>query len=71
MHDGRFNNIDAVLNHYNLGLVNSSTVSPMMKNVADGGVNLPPSAVADLKAFLLTLNDYDFIANPAFMDPAQ
>ena len=71
MHDGRFKTIDEVLNHYNTGLVNSATVSPMMKNVADGGLNLPPSAIADLKAFLLTLNDYDFVTNPAFTDPGE
>lgn len=69
MHDGRFATIDDVINHYSEGLVWSSTIDPLMKNVSVGGVHLSPQEKADLKAFLLTLNDPDFLTNPAFQSP--
>jgi cytochrome c peroxidase len=37
-----------------------------MKKVNQGGVNLSIKDKSDLKAFLLTLSDYNFIANQAF-----
>ncbi|MBL4592650.1 MAG: cytochrome-c peroxidase [Flavobacteriales bacterium] len=69
MHDGRFATLDEVLDHYSIGLVNSPTIDPLMKFVGQGGVQLTPSEKADLKAFLLSLTDNDFITNPAFQDP--
>jgi cytochrome c peroxidase len=69
MHDGRFTTLDEVINHYSTGLNNSSTVSPLMLNIADGGVQLPPAEKAALKAFLETLTDWEFINNPDFRDP--
>ena len=68
MHDGRFLTIDEVINHYSEGLQNSPTIDPLMKKVAQGGVQLPPEEKAALKAFLLTLSDTAFINNPAFQD---
>ncbi len=69
MHDGRFATIDDVINHYSEGLVNSSTIDPLMKAVNDGGVQLSASDKTDLKAFLLSLSDDEFITNPAFQNP--
>ncbi|WP_317129264.1 cytochrome-c peroxidase [Cognatitamlana onchidii] len=69
MHDGRFATIDEVINHYSEGLKNSATIDPLMKKVGQGGVGLTTSDKADLKAFLLSLSDYDFINNPAFLNP--
>ena len=63
MHDGRFASIDDVINHYSHGLKNSSTIDPLMKKVEQGGVGLTDKDKADLKTFLLTLSDYDFINN--------
>jgi len=68
MHDGRFNTLDEVINHYSEGLQNSPTIDPLMKKVAEGGVQITPQEKADLKAFLLTLSDYDFINNPDFQN---
>lgn len=62
MHDGRFNTIDEVIEHYSTGLQNSATIDPLMKKVANGGVNLTPQEKADLKAFLLTLTDTNFVS---------
>lgn len=68
MHDGRFNTLDEVINHYSEGLKSSSTVDPLMKKVDEGGVHLSTQEKADLKAFLLTLTDNEFITNPAFQN---
>ncbi len=69
MHDGRFQTIDQVLNHYSTGLQNSSTVDPLMKFVADGGVGLTTLEKNQIIAFLGTLTDSSFVNNPAFQDP--
>ncbi|WP_341215083.1 cytochrome c peroxidase [uncultured Wocania sp.] len=68
MHDGRFETLDDVINHYSEGLQNSSTIDPLMKKVAQGGVQLSDQDKADLKAFLLSLSDYEFISNPNFLN---
>ena len=71
MHDGRFQTIEEVIDHYSEGLVYSETIDPLMKKVAEGGVGLSAEDKADLKAFLLTLSDPSFINNPDFQDPNQ
>ena len=68
MHDGRFSTLEDVVEHYNTGGVASSTIDPFMKYAA-GGLSLAPSQKEDLIAFLHTLTDTVFIANPAFQDP--
>ncbi|MFD1161573.1 cytochrome-c peroxidase [Hwangdonia seohaensis] len=68
MHDGRFATLDEVINHYSEGLQNSSTIDPLMKKVAQGGVQLSAQDKADLKAFLLSLSDDEFISNPDFLN---
>jgi cytochrome c peroxidase len=68
MHDGRFNTLDEVINHYSEGLQNSPTIDPLMKKVAEGGIQITIEEKADLKAFLLTLSDSDFINNIAFQN---
>jgi cytochrome c peroxidase len=69
MHDGRFATLDEVINHYTEGLKDSATIDPLMKKVAQGGVQLSVEDKADLKAFLLSLSDYEFINNPDFQAP--
>ena len=68
MHDGRFNTLDEVINHYSEGLQNSPTIDPLMKKIDQGGVQLSDQDKADLKAFLLSLSDPSFLNNPAFND---
>ena len=68
MHDGRFATLDEVINHYSEGLVYSETVDPLMKKIAQGGVQLSEEDKADLKAFLLSLSDPSFINNPDFRE---
>ncbi|MCR4737555.1 MAG: hypothetical protein K5846_05285 [Bacteroidales bacterium] len=61
MHDGRFKTLDEVLTFYNEGLQYSPCVSPLMHKVQEGGRHLSPSELADLKAFLETLTDEEFL----------
>lgn len=68
MHDGRFTTLEEVINHYSEGLQFSSTIDPLMKQIDKGGVNLSTKDKADLKAFLLTLSDFEFINNPDFQE---
>ncbi len=69
MHDGRFETLEEVINHYSEGLVNSPTIDPLMKSVNKGGVQLTENEKTDLKAFLLSLSDDEFINNPSFQKP--
>tara|TARA_B000000460_G_C21511156_1_gene391113 strand:+ start:370 stop:1437 length:1068 start_codon:yes stop_codon:yes gene_type:complete len=66
MHDGRFETLDEVIDHYSEGLVYSETIDPLMKKVGEGGVQLSEEEKAALKAFLLSLSDPSFINNPDF-----
>jgi cytochrome c peroxidase len=69
MHDGRFKTIDEALQFYNFGLQYSPYVHPLMHKLAQGGAYLTPSQIADLKEFLHTLTDTDFLTNPKLAKP--
>ncbi len=68
MHDGRFQTLEEVIEHYNSGGHPSPTVDPNMK-FTTGGLQLTPEKKAQLIAFLHTLTDTAFVNNPAFQDP--
>lgn len=65
MHDGRFATLEDVIDHYNFGGHNSSTIDPLMKKV-DIGLGLTQQDKTDLVNFLKTLTDSTFINNPEF-----
>lgn len=67
MHDGRFNNIDEVLNHYSSGVKDSPTLDPLLK----GGISLDTAEKEKIKVFLRTLSDYELIVRNEFKDPFQ
>ncbi len=69
MHNGRLATLDDVLNHYNTGVKNNITIDPNMKKANSGGLNLPQSKLDQLKAYLLMLNDVDFIRDTSFSNP--
>ncbi|MDP1622308.1 MAG: cytochrome c peroxidase [Bacteroidales bacterium] len=71
MHDGRYKTLDEVLAFYNAGLVWSPNISPLMHHIGTNGIRLNPTQLADLKSFLLSLNDSSFVTNPSFSRPAQ
>ena len=70
MHDGRFETLEEVIEHYNSGGVYSSTIDPLMK--FNGiGLNLTEQDKIDLVAFLKTLSDYEYITNNNFSNPHE
>lgn len=71
MHDGRFANLDQVIDHYSTGLVSSPTIDPLMEHLATAGVQLDVQERDLLKKFLMTLTDYNFVNNPKFQDPGE
>lgn len=69
MHDGRFQTLDEVIDFYSHHVKMSPYVNPLMHHVAENGVQLTPIEKAELKAFLLTLHDTEFLNNPDFGPP--
>lgn len=67
MHDGRFETIDNVLNHYASGIQQSATLDSLLKN----GIQLTTQERAALVAFLNTLNDETFVKDPRFQEVKQ
>ncbi len=68
MHDGRFNTLREVIEHYNEGGKMSPTIDVNMKHV-NIGLNLSEREKNALEAFLETLTDAEFVTNPDFSDP--
>lgn len=68
MHDGRFFTLDAVLNHYSSGVVNSSTLDASLNNSGALGIPLSASEKSKLIAFLKTLTDNEFLTNPKYAE---
>ena len=70
MHDGRFETLEEVIEHYNSGGVYSSTISPLLK--FNGiGLNLTEQDKIDLVNFLKTLSDYEYINNVNLSNPNE
>lgn len=65
MHDGRFNTLGQVINHYRTGVQHSATLDPLMTN----GITLSNTQATDLSVFLRTLTDSSFITDPRFKKP--
>lgn len=64
MHDGRFKNLENVLQHYVSGITNSTTLDASLQ----GGISLTDQQKTDLLAFLNTLNDEVFTKNKQFAE---
>ena len=73
MHDGRFNTLEQVIDHYDHGTKMSPTVDPLMAVIrhADvgGRLYLNLQEKRQLIAFLNSLTDTSFINNPAYSNP--
>jgi len=70
MHDGRFSTLDEVIDHYSDHVESASpNISPLIEFAAAGGVALTPTEKMQVKAFLKSLSDPDFITNPAYATP--
>jgi cytochrome c peroxidase len=79
MHDGRFNTLEEVLNHYDHGIRNSSTLSPLIleadnlqkDSVERISLNLNDEERASVVAFLHTLTDEEFVTAERFSSPFE
>ncbi len=69
MHDGRFNTIDEVIEHYSSEVKLSHSIDPLMQHAAKGGVQMTDEEKAALKAFLLALTDSSILTNPLYQAP--
>lgn len=68
MHDGRFQTIDQVLKHYTEGVRSSATLDPVLNQNGKLGIPLTDTEKAQIKAFLLTLDDVSFIKDGRFAE---
>ncbi|MGZ5245277.1 MAG: cytochrome-c peroxidase [Bacteroidia bacterium] len=70
MHDGRFETLEDVIQHYNKGVKKSATLDPIMtKPGKETGLNLTSQEVQDLISFLQTFTDHTILTNPDFSNP--
>ncbi len=63
MHDGRFATLEAVIEHYSSGIQRSATLDAKLPA---GGFHFSTQDKADLKEFLLTLTDENFLKRKEF-----
>lgn len=64
-HDGRFNNLDLVMEHYRSKVVNGPTTDALVRNK----IPLSNFEIGQIKAFLYTLTDSTFIKDARFAPP--
>ncbi len=64
MHDGQFQTLDQVMNHYMTGGKSSPNKNPFLNQV-----HLTESQKSDVIAFILTMTDSSILTNPAFKSP--
>jgi cytochrome c peroxidase len=69
MHDGRFQTLEEVVDHYNNGIQISSTVDPALQATTATGLMLDAQEKADLVAFLKTLTDDTYLNNSELSSP--
>lgn len=65
MHDGRLRSIDEVFDHYSSGVQYTASLDPLLI----GGISLSEEERSQLKAFLRTLTDEEFLQNRLFYEP--
>ncbi len=58
MHDGRFQTLEEVIEHYSTGVHRSSTLDPNLAKHPQEGIQLSAQDKSDLVAFLKTLTDF-------------
>src|SRR5262249_7252435 len=66
MHDGRFDTLEKVIDHYSKEVKPHPNLDPRMRPL-----NFTDSEKAALVAFLKTLTDHNFLKDPKFSDPFQ
>ena len=69
MHDGRFQTLEQVVDHYNEGAKESSTIDPTIQNTIATGLFLTVEDKIDLVNFLKTLTDENYLTNTEYQTP--
>ncbi len=71
MHDGRFETLDEVLEHYSTGIKSSVNLDPSLKDQYGNPkkMNITEKDKKSLKAFLNALTDYALVTDVKFSDP--
>lgn len=78
MHDGRFQTLEEVIEHYDNGIEQSQTLSTLITAASNDFITDPNRDInlfltdqekQDIIAFLEMLTDEDFITNPKFSEP--
>lgn len=63
MHDGRFQTLEQVLNHYATGVQNVAELDPALRTHIKPGIPLTDAEKKQIVAFLRTLTDFDYISD--------
>lgn len=70
MHDGRFQTLKEVIEHYNNGIQFSASLNPTLSSIQhNGGLQLTKQDQEDLENFLKTLTDHQLTSNADYSDP--
>ena len=75
MHDGRFQTLEEVVEHYSTGVKPHRNLDPQLGEAPGRGrpgprlMHLDPDQKAGLVDFLKTLTDRAFVTDPKFADP--
>jgi cytochrome c peroxidase len=70
MHDGRFQTLTEVVQHYNAGGFTTDTLDPLLRK-RGVGLGLTDQEVADIVEFLKTFSDPNYITNPDLKNPFE
>lgn len=68
MHDGQLASLDAVLEHYNSGIIHHENLDPILIKNGRLGILLDEQEKNALKTFLKTLTDQSYLSNPLFTE---
>lgn len=68
MHDGGFETLEEVLEHYNSGIKESITLDPLLKQNKSPGIPLTKNEQQQIIAFLKTLTDTAFLHDQRFSE---
>jgi cytochrome c peroxidase len=68
MHDGRLFTLEAVLEHYNSGVVNSGTLDPILNKNGTLGIPLTATEKTNIITFLKTLTDNQYLTDKRFSE---
>jgi cytochrome c peroxidase len=71
MHDGRFYDLETVIDHYRERVKDGPTLDPLLRRNGRLGIAISDPEKRQLVAFLKTLTDHEFLTNPRFAEPSN